>query len=266
MDSFEQAFSDTERAATATLTSAAKLVSQAKQLQKAAKEGNIADIKRNQASLDAALADLGQTVANSVQSWPFQDEEEAQYLRDEYPDELRRIVSERGLTVLVVDGQLICHPSVVRVLPGEQAVRIDKRRVPRIRPSYLAGELLANQKKVSGYRPGPFLEVLYKVYTDITREESSGRLVPGQPGRVVPLARIYRLITALPDIRRNYTEMDFARDIYQVQSQDVKTTRSGATVTFPTSTGARSGRGVFTFVGPDGQYVSFYGIQFTEAG
>ncbi len=51
MDSFEQAFSDTERAATSTLQSAAGLVSLAKQLQKAAKEGNIAAIKRVQKSV-----------------------------------------------------------------------------------------------------------------------------------------------------------------------------------------------------------------------
>ena len=30
------------------------------------------------------LASLGQTVANAAQSWPFQDNEEEQYLRDGY--------------------------------------------------------------------------------------------------------------------------------------------------------------------------------------
>ena len=265
MDSFEQAFSDTERAATATLTSANELVRQAKQLQKVAKEGNIAAIKRTQVRLDTALADLRQRVANSVQSWPFQDEEEEEYLREGYNAELIRVAGEQGLEIYERDGRLICHPSIVRVLTGEQAVRIDKKQTSTIRPSHLVSLLVKNQQKSSGYQTRPFLEALYQVYTEISREERADRLMQGRQTRVVPLSRIYRLMTALPGIRRDYNETDFARDLYRLDSSDIKTTRSGATVSFPASTGARNTRGMFIFVGPDGRDVSYYGIRFTEA-
>ena len=263
MDSFEQAFSDTERAATATLTSANELVRQAKQLQKVAKEGNIAAIKRTQVRLDTALADLRQRVANSVQSWPFQDEEEEEYLREGYNAELIRVAGEQGLEIYERDGRLICHPSIVRILTGEQAVRIDKKQTSTIRPSHLVSLLVKEQKKPARFQSAQFLESLYRVYSVIAREESSDRMI--RAGRVIPLTIIYQMFTAKPGETREYTPTDFARSLYQLDSGDIKTTRSGATVSFPASTGARSARGVFTFVGPDGRDVSYYSIRFTQA-
>ena len=265
MDTFERAFSDTEQAAAATLAAAAALVRQAKALQKAAKEGNIAAIKRQQISLDTALSSLGQTVNNSVNIWPFQEEQEEQYLREGYAAELIQVAAAQGLQIHEQDGRLISSPSIVRILPNNQAVRIDKKQTSTIRPSHLVGLLQANQKRASGHRPEQFLESLYRVYVDIIREDSTERLMAGRQGRVIPLARIYRLITALPITRREYNETDFAQDLYQLESSGIKTTRSGATVSFPASTGARSSQGIFTFVDPDGSNVSYYGIRFTAA-
>ncbi len=264
MDSFEQAFSDTERAATSTLQSAAGLVSLAKQLQKAAKEGNIAAIKRAQNRLNTDLDALRQEVANAVETWPFRDEDEEQYLNNQYAAELLRVASERGLEIHERDGRLISHPSMVRILAGERAVRIDRKKTTTIRPSYLAEFLLVNQKKPGRYQSGAFLESLYNVYSDIVKEESSNRLVEGG-GRVVPLDRIYRLLTSLPGISREYDRTDFAMDLYNLDSSGLRRTRSGASVSFPASTGTRRPRGLFSFVGPDGRDVEYYGVRFTEA-
>ncbi len=267
MDSFEQAFSDTEKAAAATVASAGDLIKLAKQLQKASKEGNIAAMKRVQGRLDVTLASLGQTVANAVQSWPFRDDEEEQYLRDGYSNELRRIAAERELEFHERDGRLISHPSIVRILPGERAVRIDKKKISTIRPSYLADVLLKNQQKPGRYQSGIFLEALYNVYLDIVREEfpDRQRLVK-TGGRVVPLDRIYRLFTSLPGSSREYDRTDFARDLYILESNGPKQTRNGAAVSFPSSTGTRRSKGLFSFVGPDGRDVEYYGLRFTEGG
>lgn len=267
MDSFEQAFSDTEKAATSTVASAGDLVSLAKQLQKASREGNIAAIKRVQGRLDTALASLAQTVDNAVRSWPFQEGAEEQYLRDGYSAELRRIASERELDIHEQDQRLISHPSIVRILPGERAVRIDKKKVSSIRPSYLADVLLKNQKKPGRYQSAAFIESLYNVYSDIMKEESSdrGRLV-NTGGRVVPLDRIYRLFTSLPGSSREYDRTDFARDLYILDTNGPKHTKRGAAVSFPSSTGTRRSTGLFSFVGPDGRDVEYYGLRFTEGG
>lgn len=263
MDSFEQAFSDTERAAKSTLDSAGELIRLAKQLQKASREGNLAAMKRTQGRLDDALGTLGQTVANAVQSWPFRDDEEDQYLRDGYSAELRRIASEQGLDMHERDDRLISHPSVVRILPGERAVRIDKKKVSSIRPSYLADVLLKNQEKPGRYQSGAFLESLYAVYSDIVKEENPDRLMRTAV-RVVPLERIYRLFTSLPGSSRDYDRTDFARDLYLLDTKGPKRTKQGAAVSFPSSTGTRRSKGVFSFVGPDGRDVHYYGLRFTE--
>ena len=265
MDSIEQAFGNTEEAAASALKSATDLAKLARQLQKAAKEGNIAAIKRIQGKLNAALVDLRQAVANAVQAWTFEEGEEEQYLKDGYAAELLRIASERDLEIHQRDGQLISHPSIVRILSREQAVRIDKKKVSTIRPHHLVGLLLQNQKKPVRYRPERFLESLYEVYSELVREELAGRLVKSGPGPVVPLVRIYKLFTSLPGSSRDYTPTDFARDLYLLDTSGLTKTRKGATVSFPASTGTRGARGLFTFVGPDGRDVQYYGVRFAEA-
>ena len=266
MDNFEQGFRDAERAAGSTLKSATDLVKIARQLHKAAKDGNIAAIKRTQSRLDDALGNLRQAVGNAVESWPFDDGEEEQYLKDSYTTELRRAASEQGLEIHERDGQLISYPSIVRILPGERAVRIDRKKVSTIRPSYLTGILLQNQEKPGRYPAGRFLEALYQVYSELAKEDSSDRLMKGSPGRVVPLARIYRLFTSMPGSGRDYTPMDFARDLYQLETSGVTKTKSGATVSFHAAAATRGTKGVFTFVGPKGQDVQYYGVRFTKVG
>ena len=265
MDSFELAFSETERAADSTLTSVADVAKLARLLQKAAKIGNITAIKRNQRNLEAALEVLTQTATNAVQSWPFEAGEEEQYLWNGYAAELRGAASELGLKIHERDGRMVSHPSIVRILPREWAVRIDKKKVSTIRPSHLAGILLQNQKKPSRFPAARFLEAVYRVYCDLAKVESSGRLMEGGPEPVVPLDRIYKMFTSLPGTSGDYTTMDFARHLYQLETSDLRETKSGAIVSFPASTATRSGKGVFSFVGPEGQEIQYYGVRFAEA-
>ena len=255
--SFEQACHDTETAAASTLKSATDLTKLARALQKAAKEGNVAAIKRTASRLDDALDALRQEVANAVATWPFEDGEEADYLRQHYAVELRSVAEQSGLAIYERDGNLISYPSIVRILAGEQAVRIDKKRVSALRPSYLAGMLASNQKKQPRFRSDLFLESLYKVYRQFA---DPGELLK-EP--VMPLARIYEIFTSLPGSSREYDKTEFARSLYFLESNGPTHTRSGARVSFPAATGTRSARGTFPFVGPDGQVITYYGIQFS---
>ena len=264
--SLEQAFSDTERAAEAARKSVASVVSQARALVKAAQSGNIAGIKRAQEKLEEALSALQQDVSNAGSCWPFTEEEETRLFGDGYAAELQGAAAEKGLKIYERDGLLISYPSLLRVLPGECAVRVDRKKIATVRPSYLAELLLKNQRKSSGFPPQRFLEALYLVYSDIVNDPSFG-LVPEGGGRVVPLVRIYKLMTALPGISRDYDRSDFARDLYSLDSEGPRRTRSGAAVSFPSSTGTRRrSSDLFSFVGPDGDNVTYYGIRFGESG
>ena len=260
---FDQAFDDVTDTCDQALKATQALMSQLRQLRKASQVGNIAAVKRAQSRLADALSDLAEPVNVAVNAWPYDDDLEIEYFKDGYAAELRRVALEKGLNILERDGQLISHPSIVRVLPSERAVRIDRKKVSTIKPSHLAGLLLKAQKNPPRSRPQPFLEALYKVYRALTQETSS-RPIVGTGAPVVPLARIYDLFVALPGVRRDYTATDFARDLYQLDSSGVNTTRSGAAVSFPASTGARSARNLFTFVGPDGAEVKYFGIRFIE--
>lgn len=264
MVDFEKGFRDAERAAATMLDSVGDLTKLARQLQKAAREGSIGGMKKAQEGLDGALASVSQATSNATQSWPFKDSDEEQYLSDSYADELRRVASERGLTIHERDGRLVSHPSILRILPDARAVRIDKKRVATIRPSYLASLLLENQKRAGRYESARFLESLYNVYVDIVRDVSADLARSGGFGTVVPLDRIYRLFTSLPGSSREYDRTDFARDVYLLDVNGPRSTRKGATVSFPSSTGARSAKGLFTFVGPDGRDVAYYGIRFSR--
>ncbi len=264
MISIEQAFSDTERAGESARKSATGLATRARALARAAKEGNIAAIRREQGRLAEALSSLQQEVQNAASSWHFTDEEVEKCLIEQYTDELQNAAAGVGLTIYERDGNLISYPSIVRVLPRENAVTVDKKKVSTVRPSHLADLLLKNQTRSSGFSSTRFLESLYYIYSDIVSGEPSDRLVRGA-GRVVPLARIYGLISALPGSAREYDRSDFARDLYNLDAKGPRRTRKGASVSFPSSTGARRRtRDLFTFVSPQGQSVEYYGIKFSE--
>ena len=266
MASFEQAFSEMERAAATTAKSAADLAKLAKALEKAAKDGNISAAKRAQVSMDEAMSTLRQEVANSVESWPFGDDEEQQYLNESYAQELRSVAAEKGLEIYERDGRMIAHPAVVRVLPSARAVRIDRKQVSTIRPTRLTDILLENQRKPPRFRADQFLESLYQVYSEVTWEEGPSRIMTGRQGRVVELERVYRLFTSLPGSAREYDRTDFTRDLYLLDRDGPKDTSKGLRVSFPASSGTRGSRGLFSFVAPDGQVVTYYGIQFSEVG
>ena len=264
MISLEQAFIDTESAAESALRAARGLTTQARALERAAKTGNITAIKREQKRLNEALNVLQQEVHNAASSWPYSDEEVERYLDERYTDELQAAAADVGLKVYERDGNVFSYPSVLRVLARENAVRVDRKKHSAIRPTHLAEMLLKNQKKTSGYSSDRFLESLYFVYSGILSREDSGRLMKST-GIVVPLIKIYGLITALPGANREYDRSDFARDIYMLDSQGPRRTRRGATVSFPSSTGTRRrSSDLFTFVGPEGESVEYYGLRFSE--
>ncbi len=263
MSTFEQAFDDTERAAEAARKSATNVAAQARALVKAARSGNIAGVRRSQEKLEEAMTSLGDEVSNANSRWPFTEEEERRYFDERYAVELLDAADRAGLTMYERDRRLICYPSIVRILSKERAARVDRKKVSTIRPSFLVDLLLRNQSKTSSFTPQRFLDALYAVYRDIVGGASADfRLGPG--GRVVPLARIYGLMTSLPGASRDYDRGDFARDLYTLDSQGPHRAKDGAEISFPASTGTRRKADLFSFVNPDGGNVEYYGVRFGE--
>ena len=158
MDSFEEAFDNATKVADLALKANQDLLKQLRRLRKASQDGNITAVKREQGRLSEALSKVSEAVSDASVAWSYDDGEEVQYLRadDGYAAELRRVASEKGLVIRERDGQLICHPFIVRIIPGERAVRIDKKKVSAIRPSHLTEVLVKAQKSPPRYRPQSF--------------------------------------------------------------------------------------------------------------
>ena len=264
MDNLEQAFEGTEETATALLKTAQAMATQAKRLQKASKDGNIANLKKIHANLDRVLDDLEAAVATAQDSWPYSDDEVVRYLDEAYVEELFGVAEDHDLAIHERDGQLIAYPSIVSITTNDHSVRIDRKKAPGVRPSGLVALLIKNQKKKPRFRSSAFLRALYGVYQELTRESGSRTLITRETGRVVPLDLVYRMFTSMPGASRDYTRTDFARDIFELERSGEKVTRTGFEVFFPSSTGTRSGKGVFSFIGPDGSEASYYGMRFDQ--
>ena len=266
MQTFEGGFAAAEKAADSVLKALGDVSKLARQMRKAAQDGNIAAVRRHSKQLQDDLNLVRQAVANAADAWPFTLESEREYLQEQYAEELKEEGRKKGLQVFDRDGRLIAHPSVVRVMPGDRAVRIDRRQMSTIRPSKVV-EVLGNlQKRPPRFNPQQFLESLYQAYLALTGSDTADRLKLGGVGQVVQLSRIYNLFTGLPGASREYSLLDFARDLYSLEASDVRKVQSGARVSFPASTGTRNPRGTISFVGPNGETIVYYGIQFTGAG
>lgn len=265
MDRLEQAFESTENAAETARKSAAAVVSQTRALLKAAHTGNIAAIKRIQGRLRDSANQLTLDVNVAIESWDLTDDEEQAFFEEQYVESLQAAADQLDLKLYDRDGFLISYPSIVRILAADRAVRVDRKKVSTIRTSYLADLLHKNQQKTSSFSSQRFLESVYGVYKDVAELHRTSGALESQSSPVVPLARIYKLMTSLPGAAREYDRSDFARDLYMVDSDGPQMTRNGATVSFPSSTGTRQRKSdLFSFMGPDGDNVEFYGIRFQE--
>jgi hypothetical protein len=251
---FEEGFAEVERAAAAAERAAKTLAAAAKAMVRAAQEGDIGAIGRNAQRLGDAVDSAAQETAGARRAWPFSGEAEEQFLRDDYTAELLGAAERIGLNMQPRDGLLLSYPFIIRILPAERAVRINKNRFAGLRPSRLAAKLKADQNRKTRAAVQPFLEALYNAY----------RLVAGREhqGGAVPLARIYRALTILPGA--DYSRDDFARDLFSLDRSGVAETRTGARLSLPASTGTKAPGSTFTCVAPDGEVLTYYAIKFTQ--
>ena len=264
MATFEQGFAAVETAADAAEAAAKKLAATSRRLRKAAQDGTLSKMRREAGQLADDLVSAGETVREASSSWPFAESQELVYLTERYPDELCGAAAVIGLNVSVREEALVCSPSIIRLLSTERALKIDGRKRTSIRPSKLAADLHAIQQRMrpkSDTQQLRFLRALYNAFK-VIRGTPRGRLI--DTGDVVLLADVYSVFTSLPGTSTQYTKTDFARDIYLLDSSGVTTTSSGARVSFPFSTAAKSSSKIFSFVDRNGNVIPYYGVQFTE--
>ena len=252
---FESGFADAERSAAAASKVIGLLAGAVKQLQKATAEGDIARLRKASDRLGTILESTRQEVENACAAWPFTPEQEEQYLKEQYAAEMTEQARTEGLQIQQRDEGLVVFPSILRILPSERAVRINRKKVASVRPSAIIKRLKAAQAR-KPKTPESFLEVLHRAYR---------MLVGNEYGKTITLTSIYDALTMLPGSTALFDQTDFVRDLFLLDRSGVTRTRSGASFSLPASTGTKTARNTYSFVAPDGEHITYYGIRFSEA-
>jgi hypothetical protein len=255
----EEAFAGAEASAEAALKAANAVAAAVKAYRSAAQQGKVRELMASAEKARASIATLDQEIANLAESWEF--DEESYLANGAFTRELIATAGQAGLRIDELDNRLYCYPALIRVLPGDRAVLIDKTRERRIRPSVLVAHLRDMQRKPPRFRSGDFLEALYSAYQiAIQRKRDRGE------GAVVPLLELYELFTLAPGQSREYSRQEFARDVYLLDQSGQDTTKDGSRVEFHAGAGARIPRGALTVVTMQGAERKYHGVSFSRSG
>jgi hypothetical protein len=228
-----------------------------RELRKAKASAASGRIKEMHAALDGAdrlAAQLVSAVRAARAAWLV--DELAYFASGRYARELLEMAAAEGVSIVEEDDRLLCYPSVVRVVSGDQAVEIDKKKHRDVRPSHILGLLRAGQTHQPRFKPDAFLESLLAGYELVVAREG------GPPGSTARLVDVYNILTLLPGQSRDYTKHEFTRDLYLLDQSGVTKTKSGRELRLPAST-LTKGRDVLSTVTKAGQRKLYAGIAFS---
>jgi hypothetical protein len=251
---FESALSATEGGAEAALKSAGGLTRELRKAKAAAASGQVRELRR---ALDAAAVVADELSAAVKEAQAAFDFDEAAYLASgSYAKELLALAAQRGVAMFEEDERLLCYPSIMRVVPGDAVIEVDRRRERRLRPSVLIGLLAAAQQRPPRFRADHFLESLASGYELVVAQAGK------KPDAVVRLTDIWAVLTLLPGQGSQYTRPEFARDLYLLDQGGVRPSRDGRTLRWHASSGTRTA-GVLTTVARSGQQQRYWGVSFS---
>jgi len=253
--SFEAALSLTQGKAEAALKSAGTVTRELRKARAAAANGQVRDLRR---ALEAAAGLADELRASAQQARDSFEIDESAYLASgEYAKELLAMAPERGVALYEEDERLLSYPSIIRFLPGDSVVEIDRKRERRLRPSVLLGLLAAAQQRPARFRPEQFLESLAAGYDLVVARGQK------KADAVVRLVDIWDVLTLLPGQAKDYTRQEFARDLYLLDQSGAAKATDGRPLRWHASSGTRSS-GVLTTVARTGQQQRYWGVSFAN--
>lgn len=90
----------------------------------------------------------------------YELDENAYLSSGEFTSELLAEAEAQGVAMFAEDDRLLCYPLLLRVLPNDAAIEIDRKRERRLRPSVVVAALAAAQSRPPRSKAEPFLESL----------------------------------------------------------------------------------------------------------
>lgn len=257
--SLETALARTESDADAALKAAGVVTKALKKLHAAAHTGDLRELRRIMETADQAITALRQQFVNLQEGWDF--DEDQYFAGAAFTEELLTAATAAGVKIHEHDGRLYSFPFLLRVLPADRAVQIDKKRERRIRPGVFVAHLKDLQERPVRARHEPFLEALFNAYEVAVQGRGEELL---KTKTVIQLARIYELLTLLPGQSKEYPREEFARDIYLLDESGVRVTKGGMKLSFHAATGTKASH--LTVVAKTGALKKYYGLAFTAEG
>jgi len=254
-DAFEEALAQAERGVESALKTAGVATRELRRARLGAKNGQVRDLRKALSAAESAAAALVEEARAARAGFDF---EEQDYLASGgYAKELMATAATAGVSMYEEDERLLCYPSLVRLLPADAAVEVDRVRERRLRPSALVRLLAAAQDRAPRFKPEPFLDSLRAAYELVVAREAK------KVDAVVRLIDVWAVLTLLPGQSREYTKQEFARDLYLLDQSGVTATpRSARSLRWSASTGTK-GTGVLTTVARSGQQQRYWGVSFT---
>lgn len=251
----EGALDFTAERVTAAARAAAVASRELKRAGAAAATGSVRDLRRALAAAVSAAGELEGAAREAAESYDF--DETAFLSSGGYARELLERAAAAGVAMFEEDDRLLCYPSLIRLLPADAAVEIDRRKERRLRPSVVVAGLARAQDRPPRFRPEPFLEGIARAYELLAAGE-------GKADPVLRLDAVWGVLTLLPGQARDYSRPEFARDLYLLDQSGVRETRVGRGIRWHASTGTR-GAGVLTTVARGGQQQRYWGVSFSPA-
>lgn len=252
----EAALAATEEHADQALRAASALTRELRRAKASAGSGQVRDLRR---ALDAA-ADRSTAAVEATRAMRegFDFDEQHYLASGGYLKELLAAAAAEGVEAFEEDERILSYPSLVRLVAGDAALEIDRRRERRLRPSVVVRLLAGLQNRAPRFRPPAFLEAVCKAYDLVVAEGGK------QADAVVRLVDVWSTLTLLPGQAREYSKQEFARDLYLLDQSGETSAKDGRRLRWSASTGTK-GAGVLTTVARGGQPQRYWGIAFAAS-
>ncbi len=251
----EPVLSDYEQAVRAWHDAAKKQAAAIAKLEKAVALGNLRDLEK----LRQVAQNAGENAAAKAADCAPLNFDAAAYLANDFAAELQNAAQNAGVRLSEREGVIFCYPVLLRPEAEISAVRIDKKLEFNLRPAVLAALLRKVQAQEPKAKSSQFIETLFEAYELLRAGAKSEDYIDR------PLPDIYKVLTLLPGAAKDYTLLDFTRDVYFLDTSGIFETKRGYRLSLPSSTSSREGaKGKrLHFVTRDGAEKEYSTIKFT---
>ncbi|MDT4957159.1 MAG: hypothetical protein QOD31_958, partial [Pseudonocardiales bacterium] len=124
---FETALAQAESDATSAAATANLVLRELKRATQAAASGQARELRRALDTAAEVVRDLQQAIDSAREGY---DVDESDLLASgSYAKELLAAAADAGVAMFEEDDRLLCYPSIVRLLPADVAIEIDRKRV-----------------------------------------------------------------------------------------------------------------------------------------